>query len=339
MANPFDDTAKTRYKVFFERRGIRAIPQYEVFSLSRATDLVVECTKADIQTLSDTIFGHFRLINALEFKGRHDPLTATDLNLIMMRAWGIGVIDKSQQKKRKDATTPTTFMPVEEIARLPRQRTATVVCVSRPRNILDTWQDEFCFEQTDEAGIYCDNAQKVPTWIIHPTELELKPSNYALLPLARGEKLEQFIELCLEEGLVEYLQLTLDIGLVTDPDVIWRKIMEVHGMELTIREETWPYIDEFFRNVPEAMRKVPTFQEAIEASERRGAVHNQQQTLILILRHRFEEVADHIVQRINTTDNLEELASWLEQALDVSSIEEIDFTSNEAPEDAPSDTQ
>ncbi|MBV7335879.1 hypothetical protein KFU94_48090 [Chloroflexi bacterium TSY] len=39
-------------------------------------------------------------------------------------------------------------------------------------------------------------------------------------------------------------------------------------MELTIREETWPYIDEFFRNVPEAMRKVPTFQEALEKVSR-----------------------------------------------------------------------
>lgn len=72
MANPFDDPAKTRYRRYFERRGIRAIPQYEVFSLSRATDLVVECTEGNIQGLQDTIFGHFRRINALEFKGVHD---------------------------------------------------------------------------------------------------------------------------------------------------------------------------------------------------------------------------------------------------------------------------
>ena len=38
MANPFDDTAKTRYRRIV-KRGIRAIPQYEVFTLSRATDL------------------------------------------------------------------------------------------------------------------------------------------------------------------------------------------------------------------------------------------------------------------------------------------------------------
>jgi hypothetical protein len=56
MTNPFDDTAKTRYRRYFERRGIRAIPQYEVFTLSRATDLGVEYTEADIQRLRSTIF-------------------------------------------------------------------------------------------------------------------------------------------------------------------------------------------------------------------------------------------------------------------------------------------
>ena len=43
--------------------------------------------------------------------------------------------------------------------------------------------------------------------------------------------------------------------------------IEEKGIALTIHEETWPYIDEFFRNVPEATKKVPTFQEALAASE------------------------------------------------------------------------
>lgn len=89
-----------------------------------------------------------------------------------------------------------------------------------------------------------------------------------------------------------------------------------------------PAEDEFFRNVPDAMRKVPTFQEALEASERRGAVHNQQQTLILILRHRFGEVPDPVVQLIEATDDLAQLAKWLEQALDVNSLGAMGFISN-----------
>lgn len=206
---------------------------------------------------------------------------------------------------------------------MPRQRTATVVCVTRPVRILDTLKHEFGFEPTGEPGIYCDNADKVPTWIIHPTELDLKPINYALLPLARGEKLERFIELCLADGLVEYLQLTLDIGLVSDPDVIWRKIMEVTKMELTIREETWPYIDEFFRNVPEAMRKVPTFQEALTES----ALESQRKTLIRVLRHKFEEIPEDILQLIAETSDSEQLDKWLDQALDVEVLTDIKFIS------------
>ncbi|MEZ4867804.1 MAG: hypothetical protein R3C14_41140 [Caldilineaceae bacterium] len=322
MANPFDDTAKTRYRNYFERRGIRAIPQYEVFSLSRATDLMVECSKEDMVGLQNTIFAHFRRINALEFKGIHDPLTAPDLNLILMRAWGFGVVDKGQQDAAAKSSSQATFLSTEEIARMPRQRTATVVCVTRPRNILDTWQDEFCFVQTDESGIYCDNAQKVPTWIIHPTELALKPTNYALLPLARGRKLEQFIELCLAQGLVEYLQLTLDIGLVSDPDVIWRKIMEVFGMELTIHEETWPYIDEFFRNVPEAMQKVPSFQEALEESERQG----QRRMLLRFLHHKFGDLPNKVIQLIEKTSDAEQLDHWMDQVFDAESLAAMKFS-------------
>lgn len=323
MANPFDDTAKTRYRRFFERRGIRAISQYEVFSLSRVTDLVVECAEEDIQRLQDTIFAYFGRINALEFKGVHDPLTTINLNVIMMRAWGIGARDNSQQEETDGTSQQLTFLSVKEIAEMPRQRTATVVCVTRPVRILDTLKHEFGFEPTGEPGIYCDNADKVPTWIIHPTELDLKPINYALLPLARGEKLERFIELCLADGLVEYLQLTLDIGLVSDPDVIWRKIMEVTKMELTIREETWPYIDEFFRNVPEAMRKVPTFQEALTES----ALESQRKTLIRVLRHKFEEIPEDILQLIAETSDSEQLDKWLDQALDVEVLTDIKFIS------------
>jgi hypothetical protein len=97
--------------------------------------------------------------------------------------------------------------------------------------------------------------------------------------------------------------------------------IEEKGIALTIHEETWPYIDEFFRNVPEATKKVPTFQEALEASERRGATQNQQQTLLLILRHRFGTIPDWMVQKIETAHELPLLAKWVEQALDTNSIE------------------
>lgn len=325
MENPFDDTAKSRYRRFFEQRGMRAVAQYEVFSLSRATDLVVECTAEDRKSLQNTIFAHFRHINAVEFKGYHDPLTASDLNLIMMRAWGIGVTDEKRKEKSTEQPKPKPFSGAHVIAEIPRQRTVTVVCVTRPRRVIDTLQEEFCFRVTDEPGVYCDHAQKMPVWIIHPTELALKPSNYALLPLARGKKLEQFIELCLAKGLVEYLQLTLDIGLVTDPDVIWRKILEVYGMELKIHDETWPYIDEFFRTVPEAMQKVPTFQEALEANERQVILQTQRRTLLRFLHHRFGELPANVAQMIEKTTDSAQLDQWMDQVFDADSLRDMNF--------------
>ncbi|MCB0063111.1 MAG: hypothetical protein KDE19_13395 [Caldilineaceae bacterium] len=321
MANPFDDTAKTRYRTYFEKRGIRAIPQYEVFSLSRATDLVVECTDVDIQTLQDTAFAHFRQINALEFKGIHDPLTAADLNVIMLRAWGIGAFDKNKKTKNQEASQRLTFLSAKEIAEIPHQRTVTIICVTRPQRVLDTLQAAFGFKPTDEPGVYCDNAQKIPTWIIHPTELALTPSNYVLLPLARGKKLEQFIELCLAQGLVEYLQLTLDIGLVSEPDVIWQKMMEVFGMTLTVREDTWPYIDEFFRNVPEAMQKVSTVQEALEEREHQV----QRRMLIRFLQHKFGDIPANVMQQIIRTSDSHLLEEWMDQGIDANSLADINF--------------
>jgi len=271
MNSAFDDTAKTRYHSYFEQRGLRAISQYEVFSRSRATDLFVECSAEERKALQGTVFDHFRLINAIEFKGNNDPLTPSDFNVIMMRAWGIGVIDnkskKKQEKQEQEEEKQTRFLHIKEIATLPTQRTVTIVCVNRPDNVLDTLHEEFKLQKSDEPGIYHDNAEKVPAWIIHPTELPLEPRYYPLLPLAYGEKLEQFIQLCIDEGLTEYLQLTLDIGLVNDSDVIWRKLMEAYGMQGQIREDTWPYIHEFFRNYPEEVRKLPLMKEVLKAKD------------------------------------------------------------------------
>lgn len=326
MVQPFDDTTKAYYRHFFEKQGMRAKSQVEVFSRSRAIDLVVECTAEDRVKLEGTIFAHLRRLNALEFKGYHDPLTTVDLNRIRMRAWGLGAIDEADLTD--DTATPSGFTPLttQEIAEMPSQRTVTIVCVTRPMRILDTLKSEFHFERTDESGVYCNNTQEIPIWIIHPTELGLKPKNYPLLALARGAKLEQFIEVCLQQGLVDYLQLTLDIGLITDPDVIWRKILEVYGMELVIHEETWPYIDEFFRKVPEAMQKVPSFQEALAESQQQGALHNQQRTLLRLLRHKFGEVPEGIVKQIAAADNLEQLDQWLDRVLDAGSLAEMKFT-------------
>ena len=267
MKQPFDDTTKSYFRRFFEERGLHAISQYEVFARSRSIDLVIESRSESVPQLQDTLFAHFRRLNALEFKGLHDPLTAVDLNRIMMRAWGVGAVDDTSKKHKRKAADAKPQLAVKEIAAMPHQRTVTIVCVTRPDKILNTLYDVFGFRRTAEAGIYCNHTDAIPVWIINPSELALKPQNYPLLPLARGKKLEQFVELCIQSGLVDLLQLTLDIGLATDPNIIWQKIMEIAGMELTVSKETWPYIDEFFRKVPGGFENVPFFWDAIQEAK------------------------------------------------------------------------
>jgi hypothetical protein len=87
-AEPFDDTAKDFYRKLFEEWGLTAETQREVFFQGRAIDLVVSCpTPAQQQSLQPTLFSYFQRLNALEFKGIHDPLTILDYNKIMMRVY------------------------------------------------------------------------------------------------------------------------------------------------------------------------------------------------------------------------------------------------------------
>lgn len=340
MEQPFDDSAKNFYQRFFTELGMRTTAQFEVFSRSRAIDILVECAVEDLPKLGNTVFNHFRRVNVLELKGNQDPLTASDFNLIMMRAWGVGVNDKPQSSAEtagndelesanddvdEAESIDDVYLTPKQRAEMPSQRTITIVCVTRPRRLLNTLHAEFQFEPTGEAGIYCNNEYRIPVWIIHPTELALKPANYPLLPLARGAKLEQFIELCVAEGLVEYLQLTLDVGVSIDPNTVWRKIMEVMNMKVTIREDTWPYIDEFFQKVPEAFQKVPALQEAFAEHAKQATLQSQQQTLLLILSHRFGQIPSQITQRIERANDLQLLKQWIEQALDAETINQINF--------------
>jgi hypothetical protein len=320
---PFDDTAKAFYHRLFKNWGIEVETEREVFSRSRKIDLMVTCTDADRSTLKNTVFAHFRQLNALELKGIHDPLTVDEYNLIVMRADGLGV----PKYQRKSPSTSQKEETKTHKSQLLNEITATIVCVTRPDKILNELEKAYRFVK-QEAGIYfCDDV--LGKWIIHPDELSLVPKNYPLLPLARGEKLEQFISLCVREGLNDYLQLIIDVGLATDPELIWQKILEVKKMRYQIREETWPVIDQFFREMPEAIGKLPTFQEALAESQRQsvqdGIQQGEQRTLIRQLRRKFTQVPKNVVQKIESTSDIEQLDSWLDQIILANDLAEIDF--------------
>lgn len=174
--NSFDATTKTFYGDLFKRWGFEVETEREIFSRSRSIDLVVSCQDEQLQKLKNTPFVHFRQLNAIELKGYHDALTVKDFNKIMMRAWGLDAVNFNN---KHDLT----------LSRLPSQRSLTIICVTRPRKILDTLQTEFNFKETEHSGVYHAKLG-LDIWLIHPTELILCERNYPLLALARGEKLQ-----------------------------------------------------------------------------------------------------------------------------------------------------
>jgi len=330
---PFDETTKAFYDRLFKNWGFKVETEREVFSRARKIDLVVTSrTEAAQARLKNTVFAHFRQLNAIELKGFYDPLTIADFNRIIMRAWGMGV-KKSPTKlaEESDDLMEEEEENTDEPPQLAHEMTVTIVCVTRPDKILDQLSKEYRFVKK-EAGIYLSD-EKLSQWIIHPTELDLVEKNYPLLPLARGKKLEQFIALCLDEGLKDYLQLIVDIGLATDPELIWRKLLEAKPMKHIIREETWPIIDQFFQEMPEAIGKLPTFQDALSQSLRQGfqdgfqdgEQQGEQRVLIRQLRHKFNRVPKGIVQQIEATTDLEQLDDWLVQVISAKKLAEIDF--------------
>ncbi|RKZ38399.1 MAG: hypothetical protein DRQ49_14425 [Gammaproteobacteria bacterium] len=330
---PFDETTKAFYDRLFKNWGFKVETEREIFSRARKIDLVVTSrTEATQARLKNTVFAHFRQLNAIELKGFYDPLTIADFNRIMMRAWGMGV-KKSPTKlaEESDDLMEAEEESTDETPQLAHEMTVTIVCVTRPDKILNQLSKEYRFVKK-EAGIYLSD-EKLSQWIIHPTELDLVEKNYPLLPLARGKKLEQFIALCLKEGLKDYLQLIVDIGLATDPELIWQKLLEAKPMKHIIREETWPIIDQFFQEMPEAIGKLPTFQDALSQSLRQGfqdgfqdgEQQGEQRVLIRQLRHKFNRVPKGIVQQIEATTDLEQLDDWLVQVISAKKLAEIDF--------------
>jgi hypothetical protein len=109
--------------------------------------------------------------------------------------------------------------------------------------------------------------------------------------------------------------------------VIWQKILEVKQMKPVLTEDTWKAIDEFFRQTPEAPEKLTSWQEVIAESEQRSALRERlrerQQTLIRLLRHKFSEVPEAVVRRIEATEDPERLSGWLDPLLDASTLAEV----------------
>jgi len=89
--------------------------------------------------------------------------------------------------------------------------------------------------------------------------------------------------------------------------------------------------------MPEAIGKLPTFQDALSESlrqgfqdgerqgKRQGKRQGEQQMLVRQLRHKFNRVPKGIVQQIEATMDMEQLDNWSVQIISAKKLAEIDF--------------
>jgi len=92
-------------------------------------------------------------------------------------------------------------------------------------------------------------------------------------------------------------------------------------MKPMIREETWPYIEEYLRSVPEVLDKIPTFQDALAERELKA----RRQTLLLLLEHKFGAIPAAVRTHIDRTADPAQLDRWLLQVMDRDTLTAIDW--------------
>ena len=139
------------------------------------------------------------------------------------------------------------------------------------------------------------------------------PANYPLLPLTTGARREAFIEICIREGLIEHLQLTLDIakgGLL--PAEILRQVMGL--------EKKMPLTPEDFAAVDEYVRRRPQLKEEFIDAPQRAILRR---TLLRLLRRKFTEVPEEVAIYIGASDDIDQLEMWAERLVDAETIEDV----------------
>jgi FMN-dependent NADH-azoreductase len=101
-------------------------------------------------------------------------------------------------------------------------------------------------------------------------------------------------------------------------------------MKPEIKEETWSYIDRFFQEMPNAMTKLPSlqksFQEAVQKAAQKAAQEASAEKRVLIrqLHRKFASVPKRVVQKIEATDDSEQLDNWLDQIIVAESLAQIE---------------
>jgi len=158
--------------------------QVEVGRLPRTIDVLViieqQCYLLKVRL--ETPFGHFRVYNQIEFKGKGDALTIHGYHLILARAH--------------------LYLGEEKISA--SDMTVTIISARKPTKVLHHCQNDVKWEAIGD-GHYVNN-ELLPVHLIVINELPIEPKNYPLLLFAASEKkFRQFLERIVEEDNSAYI--------------------------------------------------------------------------------------------------------------------------------------
>ncbi len=181
-SNPYDALFKEIITELFSGLDIPIKTEQEVSRKPRTIDVVVTCTKEDIERAKrDTPFVFFKKNNIIEFKSLADPLTIWEYHKIR----GRGHLYIAENK----LATPDTIM--------------CAVCSSEPRKVLCQSQDTVEFRMVNPWH-YISN-EKIPFHVITIRKLETEYKNYPLLLFAPIRKFKEFLKHAIDNNRFEYV--------------------------------------------------------------------------------------------------------------------------------------
>jgi len=184
--------------------------QVEVSRLPRTMDVLVIIEQTDylLKVRLETPFGHFRVHNQIEFKGKNDPLTIHGYHLIRGRAH--------------------LYLGEKEISA--SEMTVTIISSRKPINVLRYCPDDVRWEEI-AVGHYV-STDILPVHLIVINELPIEPKNYPLLLFASSKKkFRQFLERIVKEDNSAYIYYAYRI----DPELT-KEVLEVAGKSSSYRK-------------------------------------------------------------------------------------------------------
>ena len=193
-SNPYDALFKEVMTGLFSELRIPIKTEQEVSRKPRTIDIVITCTKEDIEKARrETTFDFFSKNNIIGFKSLADRLTIWEYHKMRGRA----------------------HFYIAENKLAPEDTIICAVCSSKPRKVLHESQNvvEFIMKKPWHYVRFAHrrlrltvSAEKIPFHVIIIRELRIEYKNYPLLLFAPIRKFREFLEHAIDNNRLEYLE-------------------------------------------------------------------------------------------------------------------------------------